>query len=112
MYPYVKEKTRQEVLNFVREERKKAMQTGDVAKFVDLNKIEAVIKTGGGILKQENPYNNFAQACLLKAAEEKKSLTLGEIQERMRECAAQWKALPEKEKKRFSSGRLEVVNLP
>lgn len=111
LYPYVKERTRQEILNFVREEKKAAQSQGDIPKLIDLNKIEAVINTGGGILKHENPYNNFTQSCILKAAEGKK-LTLGEVQKQMRECADQWKKLTEKEKERFKTGRFEVVNLP
>ena len=107
-----KEEHRQRVLNFVRQEKKAALQQGDIAKVSDLNKIIAVIESGGGILKHENPYTKFTQGCILKGVENKKNLTLGEIQDRMRECAQQWKKLPEKEKKRFSSGQLEVVNLP
>lgn len=111
MYPYVRERTRQEILNLVREEQKKARERGDIEKQVELNKITSVIETGGGILKRENPYVNFTQSCML-AETPSKPLTLGDVQTKMKECADKWKHLSEEEKKRFSKGRFEVVNLP
>jgi hypothetical protein len=111
LYPYVRENTRQEILNLVREKQKRARERGDIQKQIELNKIEKVIETGGGILKRENPYVNFTQSCMLSEAPSK-PLTLGQVQEKMKECAAKWKQLSEEEKKRLGKGRYEVVNLP
>jgi len=97
-------------LNLVREEQKKARGQGDIQKQIDLNKIQRVIETGGGIFKRQNPYINFTQACMLKESTEK--LTLGQVQERMKQCGEQWRKLSEEEKKRFKTGRFEVANLP
>jgi len=106
----VRERTRQEILNLVREEQKKARERGDIQRQIELNKITKVIETGGGIFKRQNPYVNFTQACMLKQSTEK--LTLGQVQERMKQCGEQWKRLSEEEKKRFKTGTYEVVNLP
>jgi len=110
LYPYVRERTRQEILNLVREEQKKARERGDIPTQIELNKITKVIETGGGIFKRQNPYVNFTQACMLKETSEK--LTLGQVQERMKQCSQEWKKLSEEEKKRFRTGKFEVVNLP
>jgi len=113
LYPYVRERTRQEILNLVREEQKKARGQGDIGKQIELNKIEKVIETGGGIFKRQNPYVNFTQSCMLTESEARASpLTLGQVQQKMKECADKWKQLSEEEKKRFKTGRFEVVNLP
>lgn len=111
LYPYVRENTRQEILNLVREEQKKARERGDIPKQIELNKIQRVIETGGGIFKRENPYTNFTQSCILSEAPSK-PLTLGQVQEKMKACAEKWTKLSEEEKKRFRKGRHEVVNLP
>jgi hypothetical protein len=113
LYPYVeKEQNRQEVLRFVKKEKKDALRKGDIAKAADLNKIAGVIESGGGILKHENPYVVFTQECIAQRPDPKKPLTLGETQRLMKTCAQKWNKMDEKEKKRFSSGRLEAVNLP
>lgn len=111
LYPYVRERTRQEILNVVREEHKKARERGDIQKQIELNKITKVIETGGGIFKKQNPYVNFTQSCMLSTSTSK-PLTLGQVQAKMKACADKWKKLSEEEKKRFRKGQFEVVNLP
>lgn len=111
LYPYVREQTRQKILGLIKEEKKTATEKGDIQTIIELNKMEKVIETGGGIFKRENPYINFMQPCLLDGAGEK-SLSLGEVQKKMKACAEKWTKLSEEEKKRLGKGRYEVVNLP
>lgn len=91
-------------------ERSEAQAKGDLAVIAEVNKVEGLLRTGGGILRRENPYLNFTRHCILTL--EKKPETLGDIQRAMKNCAGEWSKLTVGEKKRWGGRRWELYNLP
>lgn len=97
-----------ELLN---KERKEAQAKGDAATTAEINKVQRLLESGGGILRRENPYLNFTRHCILHL--EKKPETLGDIQRAMKNCAGEWSKLTDEEKKRFErKATYELYNLP
>jgi hypothetical protein len=95
----------------IQEEKKRAQAANDVQYLADLNKVEGLLRTGGGILRTENPYTEFIAKCVLSTSGTKPK-TLGEVQRNLQACAAKWSALSEEEKKRLRKERVELYNLP
>jgi hypothetical protein len=90
-------------------EREKALEARDFDYVAELNKVGALLETGGGIIKKPSAYVAYVSDCMVRQA---KGGTQAQTRLNFRTCALKWKEMPDAEKKRWEKPGLEVVNLP
>jgi len=88
-------RVRKVLLDTLRSELDKAVETGDDAYMVELQKARKLVNKGCWTVRTANPYIEFMQHCMLG----KSNGTLESTQQAMKQCAEEWRNLPEDQKK-------------
>lgn len=103
-------RTKALLLDFIKQESKKAFEKGDFELMADLENARKLISDGCWTVRRPNPYILFMSECLKE--QELNGSDLSQTQIAFRECSIKWKNLPknEKEKYRKKAGELDVYD--
>lgn len=104
---FLSERVKDLLLTVIRSEREKALKEGDEEYLVELQNAAKLIQRGCWRVKRANPYTLFMSECV---KEKKANGSLKSVQEAFKECAMEWKKLPEEKKIEYKTlaGQLEV----
>ena len=92
------ERTKSFLAGVIDGELKRALESGDYAYAVELQRAKKLLERGCWSMRKDNPYLYFMEECL-----KGKGGSLESTQTAMRECALKWKELPPEKRREYEA---------